>query len=157
MSDLISILMPMRNAQAYVGEALASLLAQKGVDLEVVVVDDGSTDRSADVVRGLSDSRIKLVPGPRRGIAAALNAGLAAATGDLCCRCDADDWYPADRLAWQRDLLRDRPDVGAVCGTYTMVTATGKRILEQSWGERAESISDEIRRGVGRTHFCTFM
>jgi glycosyltransferase involved in cell wall biosynthesis len=157
MSDLISILMPMRNAQAYVREALASLLAQRGVNLEVIVVDDGSTDRSAEVVRSMDDARIKLVPGPRKGIAAALNAGLAAATGDLLCRCDADDWYPADRLAWQRDVLAARPDVGSVCGTFATVTASGKRILEQNWGDRAESISGEIRRGVGRTHFCTFL
>lgn len=157
MNPKISIIMPMRNAAAYVRAALESLLAQDWDDLEIVVVDDGSTDASADIVRSLDDPRIKLVPGPRKGIAAALNAGLTAATGELFCRCDADDWYPPNRLGRQARTLIAGPELGAVCGTFTMVTASGKRITDQIWGTTAQEISDEIRTGVGRTHFCTFM
>lgn len=157
MTPKISIIMPMRNAAAYVREALTSLLGQDWDNLEIVVVDDGSTDASASIVQGLNDARIKLVPGPRKGIAAALNAGLAAATGELFCRCDADDWYPPNRLGRQARLLIDRPDLGAVCGTFTMVAASGKRITDQVWGTEALEISDEIKSGVGRTHFCSFM
>ena len=156
-SPRISIVMPMRNAAAYVREALTSLLAQDWDDLEIVVVDDGSTDKSASIVLSLNDPRIKLVPGPRKGIAAALNAGLAEATGELFCRCDADDWYPLNRLGRQARLLMDRRELGAVCGTFTMVTASGKRITDQIWGTTPQQISDEIKSGVGRTHFCTFM
>lgn len=157
MSPIISVIMPMRNAAAYVREALTSLLAQDWDRLEIVVVDDGSTDTSASIVQSLNDPRIKLVPGPRKGIAAALNAGLAVASGELFCRCDADDWYPANRLGRQARMMIDRPDLGAVCGTFTMVTASGRRITDQIWGTDATEISDEIRSGVGRTHFCTFM
>lgn len=157
MNPKISIIMPMRNAAAYVREALTSLLAQDWDSLEIVVVDDGSTDPSASIVQSLNDSRIKLVPGPRRGIAAALNAGLTAATGELFCRCDADDWYPPNRLGRQAKQLLDRPELGAVCGTFTMVTASGRRITDQIWGTTPQRISDEIKTGVGRTHFCTFM
>ncbi len=157
MNPKISIIMPMRNAAAYVREALTSLLGQDWDNLEIVVVDDGSTDTSASIVQSLSDPRIKLVPGPRKGIAAALNAGLAAATGELFCRCDADDWYPANRLGRQAKVLLDRPELGAVCGTFTMVTASGRRITDQVWSNDASEISDEIKTGVGRTHFCTFM
>ena len=154
---LISVVMPMRNCAAYVEQALRSVLAQPNVNLEVVVIDDGSTDNSAQVVREISDARIKLVPGPRKGIAAALNEGLRHATGEFFARCDADDWYAPDRLAWQLQLLQSRPELGAICGTYTMVTASGKRIIDHNWGEQAEDVSDEIRRGSGRSHFCTFM
>lgn len=157
MTPRISIVMPMRNAAAYVRDALTSLLAQDWENLEIVVIDDGSTDTSASIVESLKDPRIRLVPGPRRGIAAALNAGLAAATGELFCRCDADDWYPRDRLGWQARLLLERADLSAVCGTFTMVTASGRRITEQVWDVHAAEISHEIRSGVGRTHFCTFM
>ncbi len=157
MNPKISIIMPMRNAAAYVREAVTSLLAQDWENLEIVVVDDGSTDNSASIVNSLKDTRIKLVPGPKRGIAAALNAGLAAATGELFCRCDADDWYPQNRLGRQAKLLLDRPELGAVCGTFTMVAASGKRITDQIWATDATEISDEIKSGVGRTHFCTFM
>src|SRR4051812_3338281 len=100
--------MPMRNAERFVAKSLRSLLGQRGqrgqgdaFELEVIVVDDGSTDRSADVVRGLNDVRIRIVPGPQRGISAAFNAGLAAARGQVLARCDADDLYPPDRLDWQ--------------------------------------------------------
>jgi glycosyltransferase involved in cell wall biosynthesis len=159
MSELISIIMPMRNAQAYVREALQSLQAQANVALEVIVIDDGSTDRSAEIVNEIarSDPRIKMIPGPRKGIAAALNAGLAVAQGEYFCRCDADDWYPADRLAWQLDLMRQKPDIGAVCAMFLMVTASGRRITEQTWRRDASDVTDDIRRGVARTHLCTFM
>src|SRR3954470_15411705 len=80
---LVSVVIPMRNAERFVAETLRSVLAQAGqgnaFELEVVVVDDGSTDGSADVVRGLTDSRVRMIPGPQRGISASFNAGLAAA------------------------------------------------------------------------------
>lgn len=155
--SLISVVMPMRNAAAYVEAALRSILDQPGVQLEIVVVDDGSTDNSAAVVNAIDDPRIRVVPGPRQGIAAALNEGLKFLSGDYLCRCDADDWYAPDRLAWQLKLLEARPELGAVCGTFTMVNASGKRITDQSWGDTAEAVSDEIKRGVGRSHFCTFI
>ncbi len=154
---LISVVMPMRNAARYVGEAVASVLAQPGVDLELVVVDDGSTDDSARVVRGASDPRIKLIPGPKQGIAAALNAGLAVAQGDYFARCDADDTYEPDRLRHQLLLLQTRSDLIAVCGSYVHVTPTGKLIAEQRWSGVSESITHELRAGVGRTHLCTFL
>lgn len=157
MNPKISIIMPMRNMAAYVRAALESLLAQDWDNLEIVVVDDGSTDNSADIVRSINDPRIRLVPGPQRGIAAALNAGLENATGELFCRCDSDDWYPPNRLGRQARLLIAHAEFGAVCGTFTMVTASGKRITDQVWGTEAQEISDEIKTGVGRTHFCTFM
>src|SRR5689334_7451045 len=112
--QLVSVVMPMRNAQRFVVESLRSLLAQAGqgetFELDVVVVDDGSTDRSADVVRALNDPRVRIVPGPQRGISAAFNAGLAAARGQILARCDADDLYPPDRLDWQVRWLADRSE-----------------------------------------------
>ena len=157
MPELISIIMPMRNAESYVREALTSLLRQPGVSLEVIVVDDGSTDRSAAIVREILDDRVKMIAGPCLGIAAALNTGLAAASGTYFCRCDADDWYPCDRLAWQLEFLRANPAYGAVCGKFVMVTASGRRVTEQTWRREASDVSDDIRAGVARTHLCTFM
>ena len=76
---LTTLLMPMRNARPFVAAALRSVLSQEGVDLEVVVIDDGSTDGSADAVRALGDPRVRIIDGPRQGISAAMNAGIAAA------------------------------------------------------------------------------
>src|SRR3954471_10442870 len=88
---LISVIIPMKNAEAYVRAATESVLAQRDVELETIVVDDGSSDRSADVVRGIGDPRVRVVPGPQKGISAAFNAGLSVAKGEFLARCDADD------------------------------------------------------------------
>ena len=154
---LISVVMPMRNCEAFVREAIESILAEKSVPLELVVIDDGSTDRSADVVRKIGDDRIRLVPGPQKGIAAALNAGLAVARGEYFARCDADDFYASNRLAAQRQLLETRPELGAVCGIYNHVTDTGQHITDQTPSKTAEGISHELKNGAGRTHLCTFL
>src|SRR5437868_1666996 len=95
----ISVIIPTRNAERYIRSTLESVCAQRDVDLEIVVIDDGSTDRSIEIVREVNDPRIRIIPGPQRGISAAFNAGLAEARGELIARCDADDLYPPDRLA----------------------------------------------------------
>ena len=97
----VSVLMPARNAQRYIAAAARSVLEQRGCELELIVVDDGSTDRTAQVLRKLDHERLRVLPGPGRGIAAALNRALAEARGQYVARCDADDLYPADRLCRQ--------------------------------------------------------
>jgi glycosyltransferase involved in cell wall biosynthesis len=154
---LISLLMPMRNAMPYVQTSLESVLLQDGVDLEVIVIDDGSTDDSAKMVRWMGDERIRLVPGPQQGISAALNCGLDAARGDLLCRCDADDLYPPARLKRQHDWLAAHPDFDAICGSFSTITSRGKLIADLHCGADEEEITAELRRGHTRTHLGTFL
>lgn len=88
----VSVLMAARNAEATVEVALRSMLDQTVRDLEVVVVDDGSEDRTARVVEGLADPRVRLVRLERsQGTARALNRGLAECRAALIARMDADD------------------------------------------------------------------
>jgi glycosyltransferase involved in cell wall biosynthesis len=155
--SLISVVIPMRNAERYINAAIDSILAQRGVNIEIVVVNDGSTDQSAERVLAYKDPRVKMIAGPCKGIAAALNAGLAVATGDYFARCDADDIYAPDRLAWQQQWLEAHPDFGAVAGYFTMVTASEKPVANQRWSDRAEDITQELQNGVGRTHLCAFL
>lgn len=154
--SLVSVVIPMRNAERYVKATLESVLAQRGVELEVVVVDDGSTDRSVEVVRGLNAPSVRIVPGPRQGISAAFNAGLEAARGEIVARCDADDLYPPDRLAWQVDFLDRSPDFGAVCGGFTTMTDNGAVVAERLVGSAGEEVTAELRGGVGRSHLCAY-
>lgn len=93
----ISVVVPARNAVATLAETLRSILAQDRL-AEIIVVDDGSTDGTAGVAAGTGDRRIRVIPGPRTGIADALNAGLFAATGRYVARCDADDIFLPGRL-----------------------------------------------------------
>jgi glycosyltransferase involved in cell wall biosynthesis len=154
---LITVLIPMRNAEPYVQAAVRSVLAQDGVELEVIVIDDGSTDRSAQIVRAIGDERLRIIPGPQRGIAAAFNAGLAEARGEMLARCDADDLYPPLRLQRQVRWLGEHPDFGAVCGAYSTITESGEHVADYRTLERAADVTDELRRGLGRSHMCAYL
>jgi glycosyltransferase involved in cell wall biosynthesis len=117
---LVSVLMPFRDAGDTIEEAASSILAQRGVTLELVAVDDSSRDDSVRRMAALAerDSRAILVTGARdadgRGICAALARGLAAARGELIARMDADDVALPDRLAKQTQLLATADRLGAV-------------------------------------------
>lgn len=108
--------MPVRDAASTVGRAVASLQRQALRDWELVAVDDGSTDGTAAVLRGLAaaDPRVRALGRPAGGIVAALNVGLAAAGGEFIARLDADDEAHPDRLAEQVALLRSDPSLGLV-------------------------------------------
>ena len=111
----VSVLVPVRDAAATVGDALASVLGQTLADLEVVVVDDGSTDATpAILAAAAADPRVRVLSRPARGIVAALDDGLEACRAPLVARMDADDVCLPGRLAAQVDLLDARPDLTAV-------------------------------------------
>jgi len=154
---LVSVIIPMRNAEPYVRAALESVLAQRDVDLEVIVIDDGSTDRSAAIVRDMDDRRIRVLPGPQKGISAAFNAGLADAKGEFLARCDADDLYPPDRLAWQLEYLRAHADFGAVSGSFSTMTHRGKVIAEAKPQAAGSDVTEELRSSRGRSHVCAYL
>lgn len=114
----VSVLMPCRNAQDTLDEALDSLAAQTFLDLEIVAVDDGSTDRTGALLdaRAARDPRLRVLHTPPAGIVAALNRAVAVARGSLLARMDADDVALPGRLAAQVAWLDARPDTAA-CGT----------------------------------------
>jgi glycosyltransferase involved in cell wall biosynthesis len=153
---LISVIIPMRNAEAYALPAVGSVLAQRDVEIEVIVIDDGSTDRSALLVRSIDDSRVHIVPGPQKGISAAFNAGLNEAKGEFLARCDADDLYPPDRLAWQLEFLLKHPEVGAISGSFATTDSEG-RIIERKADTSGGEVTAELRSGRGRSHVCAYL
>jgi glycosyltransferase involved in cell wall biosynthesis len=146
----------MRNAVSFVRRTLESILAECSVSLEVVVVDDGSTDASRAIVEAIGDTRIRIIDGPCAGIAAAPNAAIAAASGDIIMRCDADDLYEAGRIARQASWLLANPGFGAICGGFSAMSGKGHFRVPLFTGKAAEEITDELRRGETRTHFCAF-
>ena len=94
-SARVTVVMPVYNKCSVVRRAVLSVLNQTVPDFEIVIVDDGSTDGSADVVRTFSDRRIRIVEQPNAGEGAARNTGIHASTTDLVAFCDADDeWCP---------------------------------------------------------------
>ncbi len=110
MSTTVSVLIPCYNAERYVAETLRSVLAQTWDRLQVVVVDDGSTDASAEIVRSFEDARITLVQQSNAGQTAALNTALRHATGDYVQYIDADDVIDPDKIELQLARLQAAPD-----------------------------------------------
>jgi len=113
---LISCLVPLFNAEAYVAEALDSILGQTYENTEIVVVDDGSTDRSADVVRGYG-ARVRLVSQSNTGLGGARNACLRQAQAPFIAFLDADDiWHP-QKLDLQMAVFETEPETD-ICFGY---------------------------------------
>lgn len=155
---LVSVIVPMLNAEDFVQTALNSILAETQVPVEVIVVDDGSTDGSRTKVDALADPRVRIVAGHQKGIAAGLNLALAHARGSIIMRCDADDAYPAGRISKQVEWLDLHPEDDAVCGAFTTIDETGTPLAHvvARDGSHGERIDPEMRSGTIRTHFCTF-
>src|SRR4028118_650117 len=115
-SPLVSVVPPCYNYGAYLGETLESLIAQTYPHWECWVIDDGSTDNSADVAQTYAarDRRIRYVHQKNSGPAAARNAGLQRCTGDYIQLLDADDLLEPDKFRLQVELMEARPEVGLV-------------------------------------------
>ena len=98
----VTVLMAVYNAERFLADAITSILKQTFSDFELLIIDDGSTDQTADVVRQFSDSRIQfMLAGQRLGLPGALNLGLENASGDLVARHDHDDISDPLRLEQQ--------------------------------------------------------
>lgn len=108
----VSVVVPAFNAARTVGASVASALAQTVQDLEVIVVDDGSTDVTAEVVRQIRDPRVRLISQANRGLPAARNAGIAAGRGSYVAFLDSDDLLLPDFLACGFDALSARANPG---------------------------------------------
>jgi glycosyltransferase involved in cell wall biosynthesis len=119
---VVSIIMPARNAAAYVGEAISSMLHQTFDDFEFLIVDDASTDATVDVIRCFDDSRIHVFcNATRQGVAESLNVLLDKAQGDFIARMDADDISLPHRLETQVAFMREHEDIWACGGSHTVL------------------------------------
>ncbi|MDX1366007.1 glycosyltransferase family 2 protein [Pseudomonas sp.] len=152
----VSVILPMRNADAFVEATLKSILLEVTVALEVVVINDLSTDCSLERVLSFRDSRIRIIDGLGAGISAALNLGLAAARGNIVMRCDADDLYPVSRIRDQVAWLDSNQDFAAVCGGFATLDGAGRLVAKLATGETEEDITEELKSGNTRTSFCSY-
>ena len=108
--------------------AIDSLLSQTVEDMELLVVDDGSTDSTAELMAGYDDPRVRFLERPHRGIAPTLNDGVAEARSPYVAVQDADDWSLPHRLERQLELLRSRPDVAVVGSRMREVDENGREL-----------------------------
>lgn len=126
--------MSVYNGERYLEEAIESILAQTFRDFELLIVDDGSTDKSAKILAGAAsrDVRIRIVTNPSNiGLTRSLNKALAEARGTLIARMDADDIALPERLERQIAFLQNNPEVGVVGTAYRFINGRGETIGEK--------------------------
>ncbi|MDE5441505.1 glycosyltransferase [Bradyrhizobium sp. CSA207] len=123
----VSVVIPARNAATYVGETIASALAQRDVT-EVIVVDDGSTDNTAPIVRAFRDPRLRLITSDSAGVSAARNLGARHASGEWLLFLDADDRLRPGAVAALLAAARGAPRAILVYGDYNTIDSEGRQI-----------------------------
>jgi len=124
---LVSVILPTYNYGRFLGEAVDSVLCQTFRDLECIVVDDGSSDETGQVLASFSDPRMVVAGTPRLGVSGARNRGLGLSRGDLIAFLDADDRWRPGKLERQVAILADEPDVDMVFTNFVRFTA------EEGW------------------------
>lgn len=123
----VSVVLPVHNGGRYLEAAARSILNQTHRDLELIVVDDGSTDGSGSIVEAIGDPRVRLFRNEQnRGLPAALNRGLAAARAEIVARQDADDLSHPERLEKQVMYLTSNPSVGLLGTQAWMIDEEGR-------------------------------
>ena len=124
----VSVLMSVRNGAGWVRAAAESILAQTAGDLELIVIDDGSTDETPAVLAGLRDPRLRVERGRPEGLTRSLNRAAALARAPLLARLDADDLARPERLALQRAFLDAHPEVGLLGTGAREVDPSGREV-----------------------------
>lgn len=123
----VSVIMPCYNAEKYLVEAIDSILSQSLVNFELIIIDDGSTDNTAKLIKGFSDNRIQYVSFDlNRGSYVARNKGLELAQGKYIVMADSDDISHPDRLRVQYDYLESNPFVVAIGTRRELINSEGK-------------------------------
>lgn len=129
MNPTVSVIIPSYNHAHFLPFSVESVLRQTFADYEIVIVDDGSTDNSQQVVAQYSDSRIRYIFQKNKGLAGARNTGIREARGEYLAFLDADDLFAETKLEVQVGWLRDHPSAGLVAGGWNLIDDKG-HILE---------------------------
>lgn len=136
----LSVVLPVYNAQNHLEEAIRSCLNQTFEDFELLIVDDGSTDRSVEIATSFVDPRLRCIRQPHRGLVPTLNAGLELSSAQLIARMDADDVCLPLRFKRQVDFLEENPSVSAVS---CMVEHGGDPITQKGYGVYIDWINQQ--------------
>ena len=134
MAPLVSVAMPVYNGEPYLRDAIASVLAQTCAELEFVIVDDGSTDATPEILKetAAGDRRVVVHRQPNAGHTAARNLACRLARAPLIACFDADDIAHPDRLRRQREFLLTHPNVAAVGGAVELIDERGERFATRA-------------------------
>jgi glycosyltransferase involved in cell wall biosynthesis len=159
MTARVSVTMPVYNGERFVGQAIESILRQTYRELELIVVDDGSTDATPRILAAYaaSDDRIVVHTQENAGYVAALNTAAAIGQGELLARLDADDVAEPSRLRRQVDFLDAHPDVAVVGGSLLVIDATGRPFYLATYPPEASDIRAALAHRTPLAHPTVLM
>ena len=152
MSMRISVVIPAYNAGRYIGRAIDSVLAQTRPAEEIIVVDDGSTDHTAEIAGAYGD-RIRFIRQENAGASVARNTGIAAATGNWIAFLDADDEWLPEKLRLQTEHLERNPDLTWTTANYVRCYCDSNRREDDLAGERLNNAEAVLN---GREYFQSY-
>lgn len=130
-APLVSIVMPVYNGQAYIEDAIRSVIGQTLAEWELIIIDDGSTDSSLQIISGFTDGRIKVVSQANGGVSSARNIALKMAIGEYITFLDADDILPINSLRARVDFLEYNSDIDLVDGVAYVMDSSLSRVLRE--------------------------
>ena len=150
-SPAISVILPVYNVEAYVREAVESILAQSFADFELIIINDGSTDGSGSILRELAarDARIVLVERPNEGAASARNKALEMARADLIALMDADDVAMPERFALQHARMIQEPELAILGSFIRFMDKAGNIIRLGKYPLTPKATARDLGRGNG--------
>lgn len=125
----ISVIIPAYNCDRYIAQAVDSVLQQESCSYEIIVIDDGSTDSTEQVLESYGDL-LRYIKQENQGVAAARNHGIEIAHGSFVAFLDADDYFLPQKLARQAEILTKRPDLGIIHSGWQRVDYQGNKLLD---------------------------
>lgn len=178
---LVSIIVPCYNTGRYLNTAITSALRQANANVEVLVIDDGSTDNSAEVAHSFKDERLRYIYQENQGLSAARNTGMREARGAFFSFLDADDWLLPEKTETQVAFLQQHPEIGLVTGEYFRCDENGLELsrgcsvpgpvdraellvaslwhvcaamVRREWAERVGPFDISLKAGEDWDYFC---
>ena len=154
MTPDVSVVMPVRNGARWLRESVASVRSQRLSGLELLVIDDGSTDETPRILAEFAarDDRIRIIRQEPLGLVAALNRGLADARAPLLARLDSDDRARPERLERQARYLRDHPEVGLLGSWAEAIDAAGNEMGRKTPETKSDVLKHFLMRGNPFVH-----
>mgnify|MGYP003675035063 FL=1 len=132
-NPLVSIITPTYNRAEFIEQAVNSVLAQTYTNFELLIVDDGSTDNTRDLLEpALTDSRVRYSRQENQGQSVARNRALSEAKGDFVCFLDSDNYWPTEKLEKQVALFRQQPDYDVIYGDVVVIDEVGAEVTRNN-------------------------
>lgn len=141
---LVSVILPVYNAEKYIYQSIKSILTQEYKNIELIIINDGSTDATLNIINSFQDDRILILNRENKGLVSSLNEGIDASHGDYICRMDADDISLPQRLSTQVNTFLENPSLDFIFSDVLLIDDDGNPICKAWIGKDTNEIVNRI-------------